>query len=352
MEILKFENQYMLWLLLLVPFMIFTWALVTRAKNRKLSAFGDSRLLETLVPLRSKRLSNLKFALYLIAFTLVIIALANPQIGSKMEKSKRVGSDIIIAIDISNSMLAEDIQPNRLTRAKMAINNLVNKLEGDRLGIIVFAGQAYTQLPVTSDYGAAKMFLNTVSTDFINTQGTSISAAIDLATESFKAIHKEKKDKSKALIIITDGEDHEEGALESAKTASEDGIAIYTIGMGLEKGGPIPVYSNGRKVGHKKDKDGITVITKLNEQILVQIAKAGNGVYTRASNSNVGLNEIFTQINKLDKQDIETRSFKDYTSWFQIFVGLAIFFLLLDLLIPERRNRNFRFDNLFKPTRN
>jgi Ca-activated chloride channel family protein len=293
---------------------------------------------------------NWKFALLMGAMATIFITLANPQLGSKIEKVQRKGIDMIIAVDISNSMLAEDIKPNRLSRAKRAISKLVDKLQGDRIGLIVFAGEAYTQLPITTDYSAAKMFLSSVSTDYISTQGTSIANAIELGRATFKEMSEDVQagKRNRAIVIITDGEDQEEGALEQAKEAAKEGIIIYTIGMGTEKGGPIPLYRGGRMTGYKKDREGHTVITRLNQIELQKIASAGNGIFVRANNSKVGLNKILDEISRLDKTEIESQTFKDYESHFQIFAFLAILFLIIDLLLSERKGKLISKFNIFE----
>ena len=350
MKVFKFEHPEFLIAAGVVILLYAIWFMVKRSDKKTLSKIGDPGLVQKLIKGLSPQRKAWKFFFINLAVVMMAVALANPQLGSKMEKSKREGIDLIIALDISNSMLAQDIKPNRLTRSKMAISRLVDKLQGDRLGIIVFAAEAYTQLPITTDYGAAKMFLSSVSTDYINNQGTSIASAIKLAEQSFES-EKDKTGKTnKALVIITDGEDHEEGAIEAAEEAAGKGIKIYTIGMGLETGAPIPVYRNGIKTGYKKDREGNTVITKLNEDLLRKIAAAGDGFFVRANNTNTGLNKIFESINKMDKEEIETRNFKEYEGWFQIFVLLAIILLTLEALIGEKKGKLAEKINIFNTT--
>jgi len=348
MKIFRFESPEFLYALIAIPILLVIWLVILKAQKKKWNIFGEIDLVERLMPNVSYKLKNWKFVFFLIAISSLIIGIANPQIGSKLEKVQRKGIDIIIAVDISSSMLAEDIKPNRLIRAKRSISKLVDNLEGDRIGIIVFAGKAYTQLPITTDYSAAKMFLSTVNTDFISTQGTSIAAAIEMGRETFKNAYENDKDaeRNKAIIVITDGEDHEEGALEEAKKAKEEGIKIYTIGMGTIKGAPIPKYSGGRKIGFKKDREGHTVITRFNESLLQEIASKGDGMYVRANNNKTGLKVILDEINKMSKTEIETQTFKDYESRFQIFAAISLFFLLLEILIRERRDKKNRL-NLF-----
>ncbi|MCK5838828.1 MAG: VWA domain-containing protein [Bacteroidales bacterium] len=291
-------------------------------------------VINRLIPDFSKERIVLKFIFLIIAYVFLIIGLANPQIGSKLVKGERKGIDIMIALDVSNSMLAEDIQPNRLEKAKQAISKLIDKLKNDRIGIIVFAGKAYTQLPITSDYAAAKMFLSTIDPTIVPMQGTSISEAIRLATKSFN-----DENHNKAIIIITDGEDHEGQAIEETKQAVDVGISVFTIGMGLPDGSPIPLYNGNKQLGYRKDKNGNTVVTKLNESILQQIASEGNGIYVRANNTSAGLRTIFQKINKIEKKEYENRIFSDFESRFQYFIGITIILLIIELLIVERKSK-------------
>ena len=349
MQIFKFQNDIYLYGLLLIPVLVLIWILIRRGYRKEMAKFGDTELVSKLMPDVSITKKNWKFALLMGALASMFIALANPQLGSKIEKVQRKGIDMIIAVDISNSMLAEDIKPNRLSRAKRAISKLVDKLQGDRIGLIVFAGEAYTQLPITTDYSAAKMFLSSVNTDYISTQGTSIANAIELGRSTFKEMSDDVQagKRNRAIVIITDGEDQEEGAVEQAAEAAKEGIIIYTIGMGTEKGGPIPLYRGGRMTGYKKDREGHTVITRLNQIELQKIAAAGNGVFVRANNSKVGLTKILDEINQLDKTEIESQTFKDYESHFQIFAFLALLLLLIDLLLSERKGKLISKFNIF-----
>jgi Ca-activated chloride channel family protein len=232
-------------------------------------------------------------------------------------------------------MLSQDIRPDRITRAVQGITKLVDRLEGDRIGIVVFAGKAYVQLPITTDYAAAKMFLSTISTQMVPSQGTAIGDAVELAVQSFN-----QEDRSKAIIIITDGENHEGNVLESAQIAIEKGIKIFTIGMGSPEGSPIPLFdAYGRQTGYKTDRQGQTIISKLDETTLQQLASAGNGIYVRASTAQDGLGSILEEINALEKKEIETRLFSEYEGRFQYFLALSLIFLVLELLIPERKSR-------------
>ncbi len=332
----RFEHLEYFYALLLIPFILLIFILYMYWKRRAVRHFGESEVVSRLMPMVSANRPVLKIIFFILAYTFLVIAIANPQVGSKLVKAKREGSDLVIALDVSNSMLAEDIRPNRLTRAKQSISKLIDKLEGDRVGIVIFAGKAYTQLPITTDYSAAKMFLENISTDNVPTQGTAIGDAIDMAMTSFK----EDDKRGKAIIIITDGEDHEGNAVESAKKAEEKGIRIYTIGMGTPEGAPIPIYDpNGNLTGYKKDRQGQTVISKLDENMLQQIASAGDGSYIRASNSRDGLKKIFDDINSLQKSEIETRMYSEYEDRFQYFLGLGLIFLIMEFLIGERKSK-------------
>ena len=317
--------------LVLVFFLIYLYYGVWKKRAKK--RFGDEKVIGGLMPNVSNGKPLFKFILVILALIMIIVGLADPQVGSKLEKVKREGIDLMLVLDVSNSMLAEDIKPNRLERSKMAISQLVDRLKGDRIGIVVFAGSAYKQLPLTTDYAAARLFLSAVDTKIVPTQGTAIGAAIDMAVDSF-----DDAQHNKAIIVITDGENHEDDAVGAAKKASEKGIRVFTIGMGLPDGAPIPIYnSNGTAAGFKKDSKGQTVITKLDEDMLRQIAAAGNGSYARANNASTGLNKIFDDISQIEKKEIETRQFTDYEDQFQYYLGSAIVLLLLELLIASRK---------------
>ena len=325
-NVLRFEHPDILYCLILIPVLVIIYILFRWRQNRKFKRFADTEMREYLVPQRSASRSVLKFVVFLLMVTCLIFGLANLQSGSKMEEVKREGIDLYIAVDVSNSMNAQDIVPSRLDRSKQAINKLIGDLQGDRLGVIIFADKAFVQLPITTDYAAAKMFLASVSTNSVASQGTAIGEAINLAVKSFA-----DDERSKAIIIISDGEDHEnDAAMEAAREAAKKGVRIYTIGMGLPDGAPIPEYTQGgRMTGYKKDKNGNTIITRLDEDMLRRIAEAGGGMYVRANNSNVGLEKIYADISTLDKTEIETQVFTDYEDQFQWFVGAAIILLLV-----------------------
>lgn len=339
----RFEHIEYLYLLLGIPVFILLFVVAMQMRRIALKKLGDPGILSRLMPEASKEKTVLKFVILNIAYALLVVGIANPQTGSRLETIQRKGIDLVVAIDISNSMLAQDIKPDRLTRARQALFKLIDRLRGDRIGVIIFAGKAYTQLPITTDYAAAKMFVSTISTKDIPSQGTAIGEAIDMGTELF-----DDDERSKALIIITDGENHEGNAVEAAQSAAQKGINVYTIGMGLPEGSPIPVVNSyGQQTGFKKDRDGNTVITRLNEVMLQQIAAAGNGDYVRANNTQAGLSKIFDKINTLEKSEIETRMFTDYDDQFQYFIGLGLLLLFLEFLIFDRKTRWARKIRLF-----
>ncbi|MCF8302776.1 MAG: VWA domain-containing protein [Bacteroidales bacterium] len=343
MEMIRFEHIDLLYGLALLPVFIILFWLAVRWKKRVLKKFGQYQVISRLMPNATSGRPLVKFILFLLAFGFLVIGLANPQVGSRLEEAERKGIDIMIALDVSKSMLAQDIKPSRLEKSKQAISRLLDRLRGDRIGMVVFAGQAYVQLPITTDYAAGEMFLASVSPDAVPTQGTAIGAAIETSMESFQ-----ENDHSKAIIVITDGENHEDDALEQARKAREEGITVYTIGMGLPEGAPIPVYQGDRQVGFKKDKNGNTVVTRLNESLLKQVADAGDGSYVRANNVQAGLNQIFDEINKLEKKEFETRVFSDYEDRFQYFIGAALLLLIIELLIPSRKSKLAKRFNLFE----
>ena len=339
----RLENIEYLYALAAIPLLIILFIVMQLWKKKALKQFGEGIIVNQLITDASKVKPVLKFILLMLAFFFLIIGIVNPQVGSKLEEVKRLGADIIIALDVSNSMKAEDLSPNRLEKAKQSIQKLIDKLQGDRIGMIVFAGQAYVQLPITTDYAAAKLFLGNIDTDIIPTQGTAIGSAIDLAIESFGP----EDGKNKAIIIISDGENHEDDAIKAAQAAAEKSIVIHTIGMGSVIGSPIPIYKNKVQIGYKKDKEGSTVITKLNEQALQEIAFAGNGTYVHASNSDIGLNAILDEVKKLEKKQFESKMYTDYDDKFYYFILAALALLITEFLISERKSKLLERLNLF-----
>jgi len=339
----RFANIVYLYALLMIPvFWLLYWiAAGTWRKNvRKL---GEPGLLEGLMPDVSWSRARWKLVLFSLGWMFLVLGLARPQLGAKLETVKKKGVEIIVALDVSNSMLAEDIQPNRLERAKWAISKMVDRMENDRVGLIVFAGDAYVQIPVTSDYLAVKIFLPTIGPAVVPKQGTAIASAIELAMNSFTP----GNSRSKALIIITDGENHEADPVAAAEKAHEKGIAIHTIGIGKPEGVPIPITINGQKA-FLKDQNGHTVITRLDESLLQKIAVAGGGVYVRASNASLGLKKIYDKIKGMDQKEMETKTYSDYNDIFQYAIGLALLFFLLEWMILERKSRFWARIRLFQ----
>ena len=340
----RFEHSYILWGLLLVPIFLLLFVGIKTWRKKSREKFAEHDLFVQLMPDYSNYRYNAKFVLFLIGFGLMVIGIANPQIGTKIEEVKREGIDLIVAVDVSNSMKAEDLSPNRLERAKRAMLQMVEDLKSDRLGIIVFAGQAYTQLPITTDYSAAKLFLNTIDTDIVPTQGTAIGAAIDLAIESFDY----ESGGSKALIIVTDGENHEDDAIKSAENAREKGIQVYTVGMGSPNGAPIPLFRRGKRMGFRQDSEGNTIVSSLNENMLRDISSSGGGIYIRATNANAGFGTILDDLSGLEKSEFESQVYTDYEDRFQFFIGAALLLILISMLITERKGKWAKNVNLFK----
>lgn len=338
----RFANDNFLYLLLICAVFMLLLIFYVRRRKKTISKLGSDKLIKQLMPQYAKTLPIYKAIFLIAALTMLVFALARPQFGERTETVRKEGIEIMIALDISNSMLAEDITPNRLERAKYALSQLVDRLKNDKLGLVVFAGDAFVQLPMTHDYSAAKLFVSTISPDLISEQGTSMGNAISLATTSFTS----DSDIGKAIIIITDGEDHEGDAIGAAKKAKEKGIQVFTIGMGLEKGAPIPTpQQNGEFI---KDNTGNTVISKLNPQYLQKVAAAANGTYIQASNTNVGLDDILDEINRLNTESYESTMFTAHAEQFQYFVGLAILLLIIGIVFPERRHNSWVKYNIFK----
>ncbi len=339
----RLAHPEFIYLFALLPVFIICFMLMKRWKKNALKRFGDTNIIRKLFPDVSITRPSLKFVLLMFGFSLLAAAVCGPLIGSKLEEVKRKGADIIIALDVSNSMKAEDIRPNRLERSKQAISKLIDNLQGDRIGLVVFAGDAYMQLPITTDYGAAKLFLSTIEPDIVPRQGTAVGAAIELSASAFT----DSSRKHSAIIVITDGENHEDDAVDAAKKAAESGIKVYTIGMGSPEGAPIPIYNNGARVGFRQDNNGQTVLTKLDATALQEIAEAGKGKFVRASNSDDGLDIILKEINALDKKEFQAKMFTDYENQFQYFLGAALLFFILEFLLGEKKSKWFTRLNLF-----
>jgi len=332
-----------LWGLALIPFFWLLFGAKMAWKRKAIKRFGEPALVRKLMPDQSNSKSRLKFLLMTGAFIFLVVGLADPQIGSKYEEVKRQGIDLVIALDVSNSMLAEDIRPNRLERARQAIYKLLDKLEDDRVGIVVFAGEAYLQLPFTSDYAAARLFLGSITTESVPVQGTSIGEAIDI---SVRALPKGSI-MSKAIIIISDGEDHEDLAIDEAKKAKEAGIFVHTLGIGTPAGAPVPDIEEGVMKGYKTDENGTTVISRMNPEIMQEIARAGGGQFVQSTNGDVGLETLFNQISSMEKSDFGTKAFTDYEDRFQLFIAFAFLLLIFELVIDDRRSAIGKRMNLF-----
>ncbi len=333
---IRFAHSEYLYFLGLIPVLaVFFW-LVLRFRKQALARFGNLAVLEKLTESAGPGRRFWRFTLFLGALAMLILGLANPQIGTRLEEVKQEGVDIFIALDVSLSMKAEDIKPNRLEKAKFEIRNLISRLAGDRLGLIVFAGEAYTQFPLTSDYSAANLFLDVVDVDVVPVPGTSIGAAIDRAVESFDL----KDQTTKVIVVITDGENTEGDAFESAEEAGKKGILLYTIGLGSPSGAPIPVYgSAGQQLDFKRDRVGNVVVTKLDETSLEKIAALGNGKYFRGTNAQDELEEIYKNINSLQKKEFGVKQFTDYEDRFQFFVLAACLLFIAELFLSENRSR-------------
>lgn len=338
----RFANPEFLYLLTLIPVLAFLNLYAAIRRKRAINEFGDPNLLLRLMPDASANRPVVKFYILLLAFILMIVTLAQPQFGTKLESIKRKGIELMICLDVSNSMNATDIEPSRLERAKQAIARLADQLKNDKIGIIVFAGQAYTQLPITTDYPSAKMFLNSITTGMVPVQGTAIGAAINRASNSFS----QQENVNKAIIIITDGENHEDNPVEEAKKAAEKGIRIYTVGMGLAKGSPIPVNPNSSNE-FLKDRQGNVVISKLDEATLKEIALVGSGNYIPANDIRNGIKQLVDDLGELQKSEIESKVYTEYDDQFMYFALLALMMILLDAVIIERKNKFLKQIKLF-----
>ena len=337
----RFEDPIYLWLLVLIPVLALIRFISYRNQKRKLRKFGDPKLLKELMPDVSRFRPSLKFWILLAALALLIIMLARPQMGTKISQEKRTGIETIIALDISNSMLAEDIVPSRLDRSKMMVENLVDHFTNDKIGLIVFAGDAFVQLPITSDYVSAKMFLSSIDPSMMATQGTDIAAAINMGMNSFT----QEEGIGKAIIVITDGEDHEGGALEAAEAAKKKGMRVYVLGVGSSQGAPIPIPGTGN---YMKDNTGNTVMSALNEDMCKQVAAAGGGVYIHVENNSAAQQQLDNELDKLSKKETSTTVYSDYDEQFQAFGILALLLLIIEICILDRRNPLMKKLSLFK----
>lgn len=328
----RIQRPHVLWAMLAGPGLVAVYLIGLRLKNRAMLRFSSSPLIATMVPGVSSWRSTLKFLLLRHGFSFAVFALAGPQMGTRLEEVTAKGVDVVVALDVSNSMLAQDLKPDRMEVAKRALSQLIDRLGGDRLGIVVFAGEAYTQLPITADRSAAKIFLGTLGPNLVRTQGTAIGAAIDQAREGFGP----DAAKGKAIIVISDGEAFEDDAVGAAKRAAAEGIVVNTIGMGTPQGAPIPIRLGGRMVGFKKDKDGQTVVTKMNPELLAEIARAGQGEFVQATTGHLGVSEMISKLRGMDQSDIGTFSFAGHEDRYQYFLAVACLLISLGLVTGER----------------
>ena len=335
-----FENPAFLYLLIIIPVIIVIRLLEMRKRKLKLKKFGDLSLLKQLMPDVSSSRKSLKFWLMVAALALLIVMLARPQMGTKISQEKRKGIEVIISLDISNSMRAEDVVPSRLDKSKMLVENMVDNFTNDKVGLVVFAGDAFIQLPITSDYVSAKMFLQNTDPSLIATQGTDLAGAIELSSKSFT-----QQDKvGRAILIITDGEDHEGGAIEAAEKARKNGIRVFVLGVGSTKGSPVP-DGNG---GYMKDNSGQEVISALNEEMCKQVAQAGGGAYIHVDNTSLAQRQLNDELTKLQKGDISSVVYSEYDEQFQAVGILVLILLIIEMLILERKNPFFKKIKLFK----
>ncbi len=336
----RFENPAFLYLLIIIPVIIVMRLLEMRKRKLKLKKFGDLSLLKQLMPDVSSSRKSLKFWLMIAALALLIVMLARPQMGTKISQEKRKGIEVIISLDISNSMRAEDVVPSRLDKSKMLVENMVDNFTNDKVGLVVFAGDAFIQLPITSDYVSAKMFLQNTDPSLIATQGTDLAGAIELSSKSFT-----QQDKvGRAILIITDGEDHEGGAIEAAEKARKNGIRVFVLGVGSTKGSPVP-DGNG---GYMKDNSGQEVISALNEEMCKQVAQAGGGAYIHVDNTSLAQRQLNDELTKLQKGDISSVVYSEYDEQFQAVGILVLILLIIEMLILERKNPFFKKIKLFK----
>ncbi|HAC41428.1 MAG TPA: hypothetical protein DCF48_07700 [Rikenellaceae bacterium] len=332
---LMFADYKYLYLLILVPVFLMGYGIMRYMRARRVKTFGDPALVEALMPSRSRSKGWVKAVLFSLAFAFFAIGLARPRTGAKLAERNTKGAEIIVALDVSNSMLAQDYSPNRLERAKLSIARLTERLQEDRIGLVIFAGTSFVQLPVTTDYVSAKMFLNSIDTGSIPVQGTAIGDAIRLSIKSFSA----QSEKSRVIVVISDGENHEDDAVGAAKQAAELGIKVYTIGVGSAEGQPIPMDG-----GLLKDKDGNIVVTRLNEEMLRDIARAGGGAYIHAGGEEFGLNPIIQDIRRMEDEEFGSVVFEEYDEQYMYFFGIALLLFILEMLIGERKPRRKLFE--------
>lgn len=341
---IQFDEKAYFYLLAIIPIMVVLYVFFQIWKKKAQGKFANQDMLKRLAPDKSSFKGLFKLIVLLLGLGFLILGLVNPKIGTKLETVKREGVDIVFAVDVSKSMLAEDIAPNRLEKSKRLVSEIINQLASDRIGIIAYAGQAFPQLPITTDYGAAKMFLQAMNTDMLSSQGTAIDAAIDLAGTYYN----DSEQTNRVLFIVSDGEDHSEGSIQEAVNyATENGVRVFTIGVGKAKGAPIPIKRKGVVESFKKDSQGEVVISKLNEGILLSIANEGNGLYIDGSNTDRAVEIIREELAKMDKKEFEAKQFAEFKDQFQWFIGIGLFFLFLDIFLLDRKTAWLKKLNLF-----
>jgi Ca-activated chloride channel family protein len=338
----RFAYPYILYLLIILPVMAVWFHYNRSQRKRKLAEFGDIDLLNKLMPDVSEKKPVWKFYLFLFALAFLILGLARPQFGSKLQEVKRKGVEIMIVLDVSNSMNATDIEPSRLERAKQVVSKLVDRLSDDKIGLVVFAGDAYIQVPITTDYVSVKMFLSHINTDLVPVQGTAMGKALRIAASSFPS-----SDLQKIIIVITDGENHEDDPVSVAEELHQKGITIYTVGMGSVEGAPIPEGSSN-SLNFKKDREGNTIISKLDEETLIKTASAGGGEYIPGNNAQAGINNLFDRLKKANRKEYEAKIYADYDDQFQYFFAAALILLIIEQLLTEKKSRTFRNFKLFE----
>lgn len=320
---------------MLIPLLALIFIINRYLRRRALCKFGREEIVLQIMPGVSTARPWVKFFIVLLGISGLVMAAANPQVGSRLEEARLEGFDIVVALDVSRSMLAQDVRPSRMERARLAVNRLIDRLEQDRIGIVVFAGTAHTQVPLTSDHNAAKMILSTINTNTVSTQGTAIESAIDRAIRAFQ----DNTSNNKTIILVSDGESHDDDPVAAAMRAKDKGITIHTIGVGSREGAPIPIINNNQIVGYFRDNQGNTVITRYDEQLLRSIAEVTGGVFRHGTGASMGLDEILDEIRSMDKEEFEVRMFAEYESRYHYFLAFSLMMFLADLLIMSRKNK-------------
>ncbi|MBI3143240.1 MAG: VWA domain-containing protein [Bacteroidetes bacterium] len=341
---LIWEHTWAFYLLALLPLLGLGYLWGHFRRRQRLHAFADPHIIPVLAPEMPLHKYGIKFLLFIISLACIILAMANPQMGSKLEEVTRKGIEVMVALDVSRSMNATDVGPSRLEKSKYFVEKLLGELQGDQVGLIVFAGNAYVQMPITSDYAAASLFLESVSTDIAPRQGTAIGESIRLALESMDM----ENGTNKAILVVSDGENHEGDAIEAATEAANLGVRVYCVGVGTTKGGPVPLLSNGDRYDYQRDKEGSIITSRLDPAMLAQVAEAGKGAYMGLDNTRETAQLINEELLKLEKSDMETQVFTDYEDQFQVFMAIALALLLADWLTVPRKNKWLRKLKLYE----